>query len=121
MQIRRKSKIQTRKLEEEEVAKQFKLGVSERTEVETPVTAENQCNKMKQALLEEVVRVCGRKKPVKPTEKDTWWWSEEVQTAVKKKKESSSGAIQEYRKSKREAKRVVAVAKAKSTEKNLVV
>ena len=39
------------------------------------------------------------------------------ETFKRMKKKSSRGAIQDYRKSKRKVKRVVAVAKAKSTEK----
>ena len=70
--IRRKGKIQVWKLEEEEAAGQFKLGVSERiAEVEAQRTAENQWNKMKQFMLKESVRVCGRKKALTPTDKDT--------------------------------------------------
>ena len=76
-------------------------------------------------MLEESVCVCGRKKSLKPTDKDTWWWLEEVQTAVRKKKKAfkrmkedcSLEAIHEYKNSKREAQQMVAIAKAKSTEK----
>ena len=78
-----------------------------------------------QVMLEESARVCGRKKSLNPTDKDTWWWSEDAQTAVRKKKEAfkhmkedgSLDATKEYKNSKREAKRMVAIAKAKSTEK----
>ena len=46
---------------------------------------------MKQVMLEDSSRACGRKKSLKPTDKNAWWWSERVNY-----NEEKEGKIQAY-------------------------
>ena len=77
-------------------------------------------------ITEKAIQTCAIKKALKPACRETWWWwLEEVQAAVRKKKKDCKGLKQnnieeakgKYKASKNEAKRAVAKARAKCSEK----
>ncbi|XP_066958471.1 uncharacterized protein [Macrobrachium rosenbergii] len=77
---------------------------------------------MKEIVVPAAAEVHGTTSGKQQQEKETWWWNQEVQTAVKEKTIARRGweednnyqTGEEYRRTKRETKRVVATAKGEA-------
>ena len=119
-------KIQTWKLRDNEIRHKYITTVLERKEeYNQSQSGEESWMAMKNTLVEEAIKVCGRKPNKKPSQRETWWWSDEVQKAIKAKKKAfkemrtaqSPDLIDRYKNLKREAKRAVAHAKAEECKK----
>ena len=114
-------KIRTWKLQEERVD-EFREKVEDTYHLDPDTTAEESWKLFKEATLKAAEEVCGTTKGGKHIGKETWWWNEEVQHGLKKKKEAfkrwqtegGTEAKVEYKKLKREAKRIVAKAKSEA-------
>ena len=114
-------KIRTWKLQEGKVD-EFREKVEDTYHLEPDTTAEDSWKLFRDATLKAAEEICGTSKGGKHIGKETWWWNEEVQDVLKKKKkafkrwqtEGGTEAKEEYKKLKREAKRVVAKAKSEA-------
>jgi hypothetical protein len=88
-------------------------------EVKSAVGASDKWDKMKSVWVEAAEKVVGKTKG-KARHKETWWWNEEVEKAVEVKrvrfknwvKSKTEEDLHIYRTAKRDAKRIVATAKA---------
>ena len=77
---------------------------------------------MKAIVVPAAEEVCGRTSGREEQEKETWWWNQDVQTAVKEKglarknweEDNNHQTREDYRRTKRVAKRMVAIAKGET-------
>ena len=119
----KKRKIKTWELKGEKVM-EFRNKVEEarRERYEngrSPDSAEEIWTGMKDIVVTKATEVCGRTSGNTRLEEDTWWWNEEVQNPIKEKKlayqqtkdNEDDITLENYRRTKREAKRAVAKAK----------
>ena len=89
-QTRRKGKVQAWNLDSNEEGSEFKARVLGRpNQAEEYETADEGWKAMKEVLTSEAIKVCRRKKPLKPASTETWLWTEKVQAAVKENRTTS--------------------------------
>lgn len=110
------------KLKEEETRKKFEARVGELVETD----ASDLWGCYKEGLLQACDEICGKKKG-RRDRRDTGWWNEEVKEAIARKKEAykemrKNGTEEskvKYKRLKKQAKKVVAKAMKKETEKGM--
>ena len=125
---RRRRKFEPRvrvwKLKEEKTCEEFRSMVGDKVEEAKwkGLCVNDHWQQMKGVMMESAQDICGMTKgPLR--HKETWWWNEEVAEAVREKKikygnkkwkkENTEEARMEYKKSRKNAKRVISSAKEK--------